>query len=167
MIEAMPQGYVLAVVSDHGFEKVDAEVNLGAFAAKKGIAGVRAMGGIVLADTPAAAEFLRETAKDSRYGIGRPIPKDELKRFAPQYASAAEAFESAPGFMFSFGPPEGEIFGKPREIGNHGHWPMRYRSVYMLWGSGIRAQKLPEISSKDIAGRLASVVGVPFTPAAK
>jgi hypothetical protein len=159
MLEALPQGYAVALVSDHGFEKVDAEVNLAALAAKHGVAGVRAMGSVAVAETEAAASFLRDTAEDSRYGIGRTIPKDELARFAPQYNAAIAVFESAPGFLFG-GDPKGEIFSKPRETGNHGHWPTRYRSVFVLWGQGIQKASLPEFSIKEIAGKLAAVLGV-------
>ena len=53
-----------------------------------------------------------------------------------------------------------ELFSKPQEIGNHGHWPMRYRSVYVLWGPGIQHEQLPEFSIKEIAARLAKVLDV-------
>jgi hypothetical protein len=65
------------------------------------------------------------------------------------------------------GDASGEIIKKPREIGNHGHWPARYRSVYVMWGPGIPAKRLPEMSLKDIAAKLALVVGMPFTPGLK
>jgi predicted AlkP superfamily pyrophosphatase or phosphodiesterase len=166
MMDALPKGSLLALVSDHGFEKVDAEVNLDALSAKTGVAGVRPLGGLVLADTPKASAFLRQTSEDAQYGIGRAIPREELMRYAPQFANADSAFEAAPGFMFAGG-ATGEIVAKPREIGNHGHWPARYRSVYVMWGPGISARRLPEMSLKDIAGRLASVLGIPFTPGPK
>ena len=166
MLDALPKGSAVALVSDHGFERVDAEVNLNALASKAGVTGIRAMGGIVLAETAEASEFLRQISKDARHGIGRSIPKEELIHFAPQYANVDSAFEPAQGFLFGGG-ASGEVFTKPREIGNHGHWPMRYRSVYLVWGRGILAKRLPEMSLKDIAGRLASIVGVEFTPGPK
>ena len=76
-------------------------------------------------------------------------------------------FEPADGFMFAFGSESTEILTKPREIGNHGHWPMRYRAVYALWGPGIKPAKLPEISQIDIAGLLAAVIGIRFVPGTK
>jgi hypothetical protein len=166
MIAALPAGSAVALVSDHGFEKVEADVNLNALAAKVGVKGIRPLGGLVLADTPEASAFLRETSTDTQYGIGRAIPKEELTRYAPQYASADSAFEPAPGFMFTTG-ATGEIVAKPGEIGNHGHWPARYRSVYVMWGPGIPAKRLPEMSLMDLAGRFASVLGIPFTPGPK
>jgi predicted AlkP superfamily pyrophosphatase or phosphodiesterase len=161
MIEALPRGYAIALVSDHGFEKVDQEISLPALAAREKVTGVRAAGSVAIAETPAAASFLAEKAKDPRNGIGRVVPKEELARFAPQYTKAAAVYEPAPGFLFPANPTVGgEIFLKPRESGAHGHWPTRYRSVYVLWGAGIKPAKLPEISIKDIAGRLADVLGV-------
>uniref|UniRef100_Q023T8 Type I phosphodiesterase/nucleotide pyrophosphatase n=1 Tax=Solibacter usitatus (strain Ellin6076) TaxID=234267 RepID=Q023T8_SOLUE len=159
MLEALAPGSAVALVSDHGFEKVEMEVNLAAFAAEAGVAGVRPMGSIAVAETEPSAEFVRTTSRDPRYGIGRVIPKDEVARFAPQFESAAAVFESAPGFLFASG-NSGEVFSKPRETGNHGHWPMRYRSVYVLWGAGIAPANLPEFSLKEIAGKLAAVIDV-------
>ena len=52
----------------------------------------------------------------------------------------------------------GELTAAPAEIGNHGHWPMRYRSVYILWGPSIPHETLPEFSIKEIAGRLAGLL---------
>jgi hypothetical protein len=51
--------------------------------------------------------------------------------------------------------------------GNHGLWPTRpdYRSVFVLWGPGVKAERLPEIPMTGIAARLASVLGVSW-PAA-
>jgi hypothetical protein len=166
MMDALPKGSAVALVSDHGFEKVETDVNLNALAVKAGVKGIRQLGGLVLADTPEASAFLRQTSKDKQYGIGRVIPKEELARFAPQYANTDSAYEPAPGFMF-VGGASGEVMAKPREIGNHGHWPTRYHSVYVMWGPGISAQRLPEMSLKDIAGRLAQVLGITFAPGPK
>jgi hypothetical protein len=70
-------------------------------------------------------------------------------------------FESAEGVMFGT-TKNGELTAKPAEIGNHGHWPMRYRSVYVMWGAGIPHQELPEFSIRQIASRLAGVAGIAF-----
>ncbi len=162
MIAALPRDYAIALVSDHGFERVNSTVNLKALVTRQGIGAVEVQGGVAIAGTPEATAFLRAAAKDPQYGIGREIPKDELAKFAPQFAKADAAFEPAEGIMFTFGPPAGEIVTKPHEIGNHGHWPTRYRAVYVLSGPGIPAEKLPEISQKDIAQKLAAVLGVSF-----
>jgi len=161
---ALPAEGALAVVSDHGFERVETIVNLKAAAAQQGAANIIAQGGIAIAPDISEADILRKMKADARYGIGREIPKHELERFpaAGIPKDAAAVFESAEGVMFS---QSGEIFSKPAEIGNHGHWPMRYCAVYVLWGHGVTKEQLPEISMKEIAGRLAKVAGIRFTPA--
>jgi Type I phosphodiesterase / nucleotide pyrophosphatase len=157
VLAALPQGSTLAVVSDHGFERVDTLVNLKAVAAKQGM-NVVGYGGIAVAQDEAAAEFLRTLKKDAAYGIGREIPKEEVVQFPSVLPlTAGTVFESSEGFMFT---QNGETFSKPSEIGNHGHWPTRYRAVYVLWGPGIPHEAMPEISMKQIAGKLANVLGI-------
>ncbi len=149
ILAALPPGSALAVVSDHGFERVDRIVNLKAVAPN-----ATQTGAVVIAPDDKTAAALRELRKDPKYGIGREIPKEEFARFPSTLPpNPAAVFESVAAVMF------GNTEGKPAEIGNHGHWPMRYRSVYVLWGQGIRHEVLPEFSIKEIAGRLATVVG--------
>jgi predicted AlkP superfamily pyrophosphatase or phosphodiesterase len=160
ILKALPPGSAFALVSDHGFERVNTLVNLQAAAAKQGITNLVQTGGTVIAPDQRAADFLRQLAKDSRYGIGREIPKEELAKFRSNIpTSAAAVFEPADGFMFS---PRGEEFSKPEEIGNHGHWPMRYRAVFVLWGPSIKPGVLPEVSIKEHAGRFAQILGISF-----
>jgi predicted AlkP superfamily pyrophosphatase or phosphodiesterase len=160
---AVPPDGVLAVVSDHGFERVETVVNLKAAAAQLGAASVAATGALAIAHDAAAADALRKLKTDVRYGVGREIPAPELQRFPSAVVppNAAAVFESAEGFLFS---ETGEILSKPGEAGNHGHWPMRYRAVYVMWGRGITHKDLPEFSMKEIAGRFARVIDVPFPP---
>ena len=155
IVAALPPGTALALVSDHGFERVDRIVNI-----KSVVPDATQAGSIVLATDEKTAAALRDLKKDSKYGIGREISKDEFARFPsalPQ--NPAAVFESVEGVMFG-NTKAGELTAKPAEIGNHGHWPMRYRSVFVLWGAGIEHQELPEFSIKDIARRLAAVLGV-------
>lgn len=161
ILAAMPPDYAFVLVSDHGFERVDAEVNLKVLAAQKGVQTVQTMGGIAVAGDAKAAEFLRSLRADARYGIGREIPKEEVARFAPRLAGSAAVFESAPNYWFGF-KAEGEILEKPREAGTHGHWPTRYRAVYVEWSKGKQPERLPEISQKEIVHRLAGLLGVSF-----
>jgi arylsulfatase A-like enzyme len=158
--EALPANGALAVVSDHGFERVDAVVNLSAVEAQEGVTGVLGFGGFAVAQNEAAATFLRKLQTQPRYGVGREIPKEEIARFPSALPGGVAAFESADGFMFS---QNGKMLAKPAEIGNHGHWPMRYRAVFVMWGPGISHETLPEFSMKEIAGRLAKIVGVEFS----
>lgn len=164
MLRALPSEYNFVLVSDHGFEKVDEVVNLAMVAKARGVDGVRVRPTMAVADSPAAADLIRKLRTEGKFGVGREIPKDEIIRFAPNLAKAAAVVEPAPGYEFT---DSGAERAKPRELGNHGFWPTRYRSVYIAWGPGVQARRLPEISQKDIAGRLAELLGVSFKPGAK
>ncbi|HXJ42980.1 MAG TPA: alkaline phosphatase family protein, partial [Bryobacteraceae bacterium] len=147
IVQAMPKGTAFALVSDHGFEKVERIVNPKA-AAPHAIQSP----GLVIAPDAATATALR-----GQDGVGREVPKQEYESFASNLPKNPVAvFEPAPNVMF------GAKAGKAEEIGNHGHWPTRYRSVYVLWGPGIKHENLPECALHDIAGRLAKVLGVAF-----
>ena len=158
MLAALPAGYAVALVSDHGFEQVQTQVNLKAVAGSKEVGPFRPMGGVVVADDDTATNWIRGLQADPQYGIGREIPHDELERFAPQLAAAKAAWEPAPGFWFGFG--NDKPFTKPHEIGAHGHWPTRYRAVYAMRSSTVSAARLPEIAMEGITSRLAAVLGV-------
>jgi hypothetical protein len=157
IVAALSPGSALAVVSDHGFERVDRVVNV-----KSVVPAVVQVGSVILAPDEKTAAQIRELKKDSNYGIGREIPKEEFARFPSMLnANPAAVFDSVEGVMFG-NTPNGELTAKPVEIGNHGHWPMRYRSVYILWGGGIPHRVLAEFSMKEIGGRLAAIIGTPF-----
>ena len=114
----------------------------------------------MVARDEAAAGVLRRLRTDPQNGIGREVPMEEYARFPstlPPHPQAA--FEPADHVMFSIGQGT-ELFSKPQEIGNHGHWPTRYRSVFLLWGPDIPHRTLEEFSIKEIAHRLAEVIGV-------
>lgn len=151
------RGYVVALVSDHGFERTDRVVHL--TAALKGYQVVISPT-LLLARDEAAAKKIRELANQPGTGIGRQIPKDELRRFAPQLADAAAAFEPAPHCLF--GTATDSAAGRPRERGNHGFWPTRkdYRATFLLWGPGIHARRREEIAMVEIAPRLAAILGI-------
>src|SRR5262249_14149108 len=159
----LPSNYVVVVVSDHGFEKVDREVNLNVAAAGRGVKGIRSLGGFVVADSDEAYGFLKSLQNDSNYGVGREIPKDEVRRFAPGLMGAVAVFEPSAGGWFDT-TRTGEIFHKPEQSGEHGHWPTRYRAAFIAQGPDIRPGKLPEISMKDIVQRLASFLDISFKP---
>jgi len=163
ILQDVPPGYAVVIVSDHGFEKVDREVNLNVVASQRGVKGVRPTGGIVVAEEAQAAQFLKELRADPQYGIGREVPMEEIRRFSPDLLSAAAVYESAPGVWFGSS-SSGELSTKPREPGTHGHWPTRYRAVYLAQGAGIRPERLPEISIKDVAKRIAALLGITFEP---
>ncbi len=166
LLHALPANYDLALVSDHGFERVDKTANLGVLLAQNGINGdLKSLGGIAVTTTPSVAEFLRLQQHDPGKAIGREIPRSELLRYAPEFANAAAAFEPADHVMF--GPAsKDDYFTPPFEKGNHGFWPLRhdYRSVFLLYGPGITPVEQPEIQMLDIATQLAAVLGLSFPP---
>ncbi len=148
ILAALPSSSALAVVSDHGFERVDTMVNIKIIAPN-----AIAAGSVAIAPDAQTAELLRHSS-----AVGREIPLAEYARFPstlPPHPVAV--FDSADHVMFT---STGEASAKPREIGNHGHWPMRYRSVFVLWGPSIPHRELPEFSLRDIAGRLGAVMDV-------
>ena len=109
---------------------------------------------VTAANASEAAE-LERLSKDPANGIGRQIPAAEWRRFMPGKPQPVAAWEPADRFAFSPKPLD-TPYGKPYEIGTHGLWPGRpdYRSVFLLWGPGIKAARLPEMSILDIFARL-------------
>ncbi len=157
ILAALPGDYVVALVSDHGFERVDRIVNIPALMKRDAVAGdVQTMGGIVLSRSQSSTEWLQRLAKDTASGIGREIPPSELREHAPELSGAA--FEPAPHNMFGTAPAE--AYSKPQETGNHGFWPERedYRSVFLLWGAGVRPERQPEMKMVSIFARLRAVM---------
>lgn len=163
VLQDVPPDYVVVVLSDHGFEKLEREVNLNVVAIQRGIKGLRPLGGIVVAEDAEAVALLRDLIKDPQYGIGREVPNEEIVRFSPDLLGAKAVFESAP-FVWFGSASSGELSLKPAEAGRHGHWPTRYRAVYLAWGPGIQAERIPEISLKDVAGRISALLGISFKP---
>ncbi len=149
IIAALPKGTVLALVSDHGFVPVEKTVH-------------PAAGTVtpfwVTAGNPQEASELERLSKDPANGIGRKIPSSEWHRFMPGRPEPLAAYE--PEERFAFSPtPSNTPYGKPHEAGTHGLWPGRpdYKSVFLLWGPGIQAQRLPEIPMTGIHARLTAI----------
>jgi hypothetical protein len=134
VMKELPRDAVLALVSDHGFARVDRMVRV-----------ERVQGGLAVAD--AAPE-----------GADRRVAADEIRRFLPE-ATFTTAWEPADGVLFTEGPP-----GKITEPGVHGLWPGRpdYRATFVLWGSGVPREKLGEMSMLDFAPRFAALLGLKF-----
>jgi predicted AlkP superfamily pyrophosphatase or phosphodiesterase len=146
ILAALPTDTVLVLVSDHGFVPVDKTVH-------PPFGTVTPF--IVSASDPKIAAELEGLRQDSANGIGRKIPPAEWKRFQPDKPEPIAAYEPADLFLFSPQPTDGP-YGKPFEVGTHGLWPGRpdYRSVFILWGPGIKPRKTPEISILEIYPRL-------------
>jgi predicted AlkP superfamily pyrophosphatase or phosphodiesterase len=164
MLAVLPGGYNFALVSDHGFERVDKIANLPVLLAQNGITGeILSMGGIAATSDPKVAALLRQSAKKPETGIGREIPHEELVQYAPQLSAMIAVFEPAEHVMFGAA-AKGPYFGPPSEKGNQGFWPLLrdYRSVFLIFGPGIKPGVEPEIQMISIAGRLSAPLGFPF-----
>ncbi|MGH9839317.1 MAG: ectonucleotide pyrophosphatase/phosphodiesterase [Blastocatellia bacterium] len=166
MLLAAPKEMVVAVVSDHGFERADRVVDVNRILAREGVAGKVEMrfGTLTTGDEP-VAQWLRVASRDAKQGIGREIPPEEWKRFLPWEPGAVAAFE--PAAHHPFGPAAaGEVFSKPREKGVHGLWPGRkdYSASYILWGKGVKPARKPRASMLTLAPRFAQVLGLSFPP---
>ena len=119
--------YAIALVSDHGFESRQRR-ECQRPCRCQGVGGIRSMGGTCW-PAPAASSFCGDR-QGSKYGVDdRPARRD-----CPFRAAVCERrlrVRPASGFMFAGSSAEA-IFSKPAKR-NHNHWPMRYRSVYVLW----------------------------------
>lgn len=170
MLAALPKDYDFVLTSDHGFERIDGDLQLGYLMAQHKVTGdIRAMGGVAVTNDASVAGFLREAAKDPANHLGREIPHDELVRYAPQLGSAVAAFEPAEHYMFAYQAAlSGPYVTPPPEKGDHGLWPTHpgYRSVFIAFGPDIKPAAGGEIEMTTIAERLAKLAGIQFVPAA-
>jgi predicted AlkP superfamily pyrophosphatase or phosphodiesterase len=153
IVKAASDKYVVALVSDHGFQRVDKVLNVPVLLRQEGVNGdVRLLGGgLAVTRDPSAAAVLRKNSRE--------IPASEVERYMPALAGSI-LFE--PPDHVEFGSGSEDLNTKPREVGNHGFWPARhdYRSVFVLWGGGIRREKLGELQMLDLAQRLAGAAGI-------
>ena len=164
ILAVLPDGYNLALVSDHGFERVDKIANLPVLLAQNGINGeLLSTGGIAATGDLNVAALLRQSANKPETGIGREIPHEELVQYAPQLSAMIAVFEPAEHVMFGAA-AKGPYIVPPPEKGNHGFWPLRrdYRSVFVIFGPGIKPSVEPEIQMTSIAGRLSALLGFRF-----
>jgi predicted AlkP superfamily pyrophosphatase or phosphodiesterase len=158
ILKALPKDYAVALVSDHGFERIDHVANLKAMAAAAGVSGeMKIAAGLVSTSDPKVADWLRQQA--GKGDVGRQIAPAELKRFAG--FDALTAFEPAPHVVFgnaASGPAHTPYANK----GTHGFWPTRpdYHSIFTLAGPGIKPGKLGEIEMVSLRDRFAGILGL-------
>jgi predicted AlkP superfamily pyrophosphatase or phosphodiesterase len=158
ILKALPKGYDVALVSDHGFERIDHVANLKAMAAAAGVSGeMKIAGGLVTTTDAKTADWLR--TQSGKGDVGREIPHDELMRFAGFDALAA--FEPAPHVIFGTA-AGGPAHTPSANAGTHGFWPTRadYHSIFALSGPGIKPGKLGEIEMVSLKDRFAQVLGL-------
>jgi predicted AlkP superfamily pyrophosphatase or phosphodiesterase len=157
ILAATPKNWAVAIVSDHGFERVDKVANLA-----KARPAIQAQAALAFTDDREAAEWMRSKAGDPAFGIGREIPEAEWKRFSPARPKPLAVFEPMEHYVFTSAkdaPALAEI-----KRGDHGYWPLRkdYRSTFLLWGAGVKRERLPELDMLSIAGRFARILDVPL-----
>jgi len=158
ILKALPKGYDVALVSDHGFERIDHVANLKAMAAAAGVTGeMQIAGGLVRTDDAKMADWLR--GQSGKGDVGRAVPHDELVRFAG--ADALAAFEPAPHVIFG-NAATGPAHTPSPNAGTHGFWPTRpdYHSIYALSGARVKPGKLGEIEMVSLQDRFAQVLGL-------
>jgi predicted AlkP superfamily pyrophosphatase or phosphodiesterase len=165
LLDALPADTVVAIVSDHGFEAVQAVVHPWVLLGPQLAEEVEVRHGVAAARSGRARDRLLELAADPRHGIGREVSREEVRRFAPELAEMAAVFEPASGFFFGQA-RDGAAQTAPPERGMHGFWPGRpdYRATFLLWGPGVAPGQLPEISLGDMAPRFAGIVGLRWNP---
>jgi predicted AlkP superfamily pyrophosphatase or phosphodiesterase len=178
-----PGRAIIAIVSDHGFVKIDAQLNL--FPAFRGarlfsvdekgkIADWKAMpwttGGsaaIVLKDPNDSAtlaqvrELLAKLAHDSANGIDRILEADELHQRGG-YPAAQFFVGLKPGWKTG-STLEGPILSKIKTGGTHGGLPdlPELRASFFLVGPGVPAgRSLGVIDMRDVAPTLAHLAGL-------
>ncbi|MFN0119198.1 MAG: ectonucleotide pyrophosphatase/phosphodiesterase, partial [Blastocatellia bacterium] len=163
ILAVTPRDMVVAVVSDHGFERIDAVIDLSQAMAREGVTGTVDMRqGYALTRDEAVALWMRAAGRAGRQGVGREIPEGEIREFTPELAGFM-VFESAEHHLF--GPAaKGELQAKPAETGVHGLWPGRrdYAASLILWGKGIRPGRAPRVSMTSLAARFAGLMGLRF-----
>jgi len=167
LLDHLPPGYAVAVVSDHGFLPVRRVVNLRvAMRLRKASGAIRLTAGLAVAEDDAGAEFLDRMAADPLAALGRRVPASEIARFAPELKHCKAAYEPADGVMFGQA-TSGEVEVLLDSRGEHGFWPGRpdYRAAFILWGKGVKPGRWPEMSLRQHAGLFAEVLGIAFPTA--
>jgi len=152
ILKAAPKDAVVAVVGDHGFERVDRDLNLAVFA--KGME-VSMLGGLLTTRDKGVASKLRASGK-----LGREVGMEEVRKFVPG-ADVVAAFEAKRNEGFAMKPGM-DMYVPPYEKGNHGWWPglADYRAGMVLWGARVKRGKTPAVAMESVAQRFAQILGV-------
>jgi hypothetical protein len=160
ILAAAPKNAVVCVLGDHGFERVDRDLNLSLFAKQVNALGkLMPLGGLVAVNDAEAAARVRESKL-----LGREVPMAEILKFAPEAAKrgVVTAFEPKRNEGSTMGRPDQPLHVPPYEKGNHGWWPglADYRAAFLLWGKGIAKGTKPEMQMEDAAAIFAGILEV-------
>jgi hypothetical protein len=160
ILAAAPANAVICVLGDHGFERVDRDLNLAAFAQRINAPGkLFPLGGLVATADPAVASAMRASKL-----LGREVPMAEILKFAPEAAKRkiVTAFEPKRNEGFTGGQATQPLHVPPYEKGNHGWWPglADYRAAFLLYGRGIQRGTKPEMPMEDAAAIFARILEV-------
>lgn len=158
MLAKLPPHSVVAIVSDHGFEN---EAHVIRPRVLTGSSAVQVKYGLIGTTDPRVTAMLRKLIGVKKDGIAREIPITEVRRYAPELRGWVAAFGTMPGYI-AVDEAKGPAVGPGSHKGVHGLWPTRpnYRSVFVVWGDHVKAGRMGEISSLEIAPTLASIIGV-------
>ncbi|WP_031499973.1 ectonucleotide pyrophosphatase/phosphodiesterase [Bryobacter aggregatus] len=159
ILAVVPRNAVVAVHGDHGFERIDQELSIPAFARQLNAkTKLISIGGLLASSDQATADAMRASKE-----LGREVPNRELLHFAPEAAKQ--------GIVAAFEPKRHQAFTNtasqslhmpPHERGNHGFWPglEDYRAAFLLWGAGIDPALQPAAPMESAAERFAGILGV-------
>jgi hypothetical protein len=160
-------------VSDHGFENenyiVRPRILLKQGSTKADTSRVEVKDGLVGTADPTVAARLRQLTNDGhRHGLAREVPMSEVKAKDPSLAHWIAAFDTASNSVAVM-EDRGPALGPGSHHGVSGYWPTHpgYRSIFVIAGSGIRAQKMAEIDLLQIAPTLAGALGIRLPQARK
>ena len=181
--DAAGPGVVVAVVSDHGFVRIDKDVNLLTEFLKAGLITVDETGkvtswqaggwaagatGAIMINPQApagtkerVAEVLGRLSKDPANGIQRVLDSKEIDRLHG-FPGADFVVALRPGYSFG-ARVTGPLVTDSALRGMHGYLPdvADMDSTFLLAGPGVPAgRSLGEIDMRDIAPTLAAIVGV-------
>ena len=163
LLEVLPPRTYVAVVSDHGFETQEFVLRPNVLLADAGIeAEADVAEGLIGVRDAAAADYFRSLLARRGSALVREVTLEEVRSLAdPVPEGWLAAFETVTGV---FPDPAGE--GPPVSLGDrrghHGLWPTRAgcRASFVLWGAGVKAKVLPEISMLDLAPTFADLLGL-------
>jgi predicted AlkP superfamily pyrophosphatase or phosphodiesterase len=176
----------VAVVSDHGFAKTDAQLNLfplfrqaklfttddkGKITDWRAMPWIQSAAAAIMLKDPADSatlaevrELLAKLAADPANGIDRVLDANELHKRGG--FSAASFFVSPrPGWKMG-SPLDGPVLSKSKPGGTHGELPdlPDLRAAFFVVGPGVPAgHSLGIIDMRDVAPTLAHVVGLSFS----